>query len=309
MKATREAVPAVLIELGKAGKDIAVLDADLAKSTGTEKFGAAFPERYFDCGVAEQNMLGTAAGLAASGKTVFVGGFTVFSVGRAWDQLRNVTCYANLNVKLCSTHAGISVGEDGATHQTFEDIALTRVLPNMTVLVPADYYQAAEMLRAAADIPGPVFVRMGRPKTPFIYDDSYKFKPGVAEILRPGTDVTIIACGSMVQAALDAAEVLAGGSVEAEVINAATIKPLDAKTILGSAAKTGRVVTAEEHSVIGGLGGAVAELLSGESPVPVKRVGIQDRFGKSAPFEELFPYFGLTPEAIVEAARQLVVGS
>lgn len=309
MKATREAIPAVLIELGRAGKDIAVLDADLAKSTGTEKFGKEFPDRYFDCGVAEQNMLGTAAGLAASGKTVFVGGFTVFSVGRAWDQLRNVTCYANLNVKLCSTHAGISVGEDGATHQTFEDIALTRVLPNMTVLVPADYYQAAEMLRAAADIPGPVFVRMGRPKTPYIYEDSYKFKPSVAEVLRTGNDVTVIACGSMVQMALEAAETLAGDGVEAEVINAATIKPLDAQTILASAAKTGRVVTAEEHSVIGGLGGAVCELLAENGPTPVKRVGIQDLYGKSAPYEELFPYFGLTAEAIAEAARQLVVGS
>jgi transketolase len=306
MKATREAIPAVLIELARAGKDIAVLDADLAKSTGTEKFGAEFPDRYFDCGVAEQNMQGTAAGLAASGKTVFVGGFTVFSVGRAWDQLRNVTCYANLNVKLCSTHSGISVGEDGATHQTFEDIALTRVLPNMTVLVPADYYQAAEMLRAAADIPGPVFIRMGRPKTPFIYDEAYKFKPGVAEILRAGADVTLIACGSMVQAALEAAETLAGEGIEAEVINAATIKPLDTITILDSALKTGRVVTAEEHSIIGGLGGAVSELLAENAPTPMKRVGIRDRFGKSAPFEELFPYFGLTPEAIVEAARQLV---
>jgi transketolase len=306
MKATREAIPVVLLELGRAGKDIAVLDADLAKSTGTEKFGAEFPERYFDCGVAEQNMLGTAAGLAASGKTVFVGGFTVFSVGRAWDQLRNVTCYANLNVKLCSTHAGISVGEDGATHQTFEDIALTRVLPNMTVFVPADYYQAAEMMRAAADITGPVFIRMGRPKTPFIYEDSYKFKAGEAEILRAGDGATIIACGSMVQAALAAADTLAGEGVRAEVINAATIKPLDAQTILASAAKTGRVVTAEEHSIIGGLGGAVSELLSENEPTPVKRIGIRDRYGKSAPFEELFPYFGLTAEAIAEAVRGLI---
>jgi transketolase len=305
MKATREAVPAVLIELGEAGRDIAVLDADLAKSTGTEKFGLAFPERYFDCGVAEQNMLGTAAGLAASGKTVFVGGFTVFSVGRAWDMLRNVTCYANLNVKLCSTHAGISVGEDGATHQTFEDIALTRMLPNMTVFVPADYYQAAEMLRAAADTPGPVFVRLARPKTPFIYDEAYKFKPGVAEVLRPGTDVTIVACGSMVQIALDAVDGLSRSGIDAEVINAATIKPLDGQTIIESAKKTGRVVTAEEHSIYGGLGGAVCELLADSHPVPVKRIGIKDRYGKSAPAEELFPYFGLTAEAIIEAARQL----
>lgn len=306
MKATREAIPVVLLELARAGKDIVALDADLAASTGTVKFGAEFPDRFFDFGVAEQNMMGTAAGLAASGKTVFVGGFTVFSIGRAWDQLRNVTGYANLNVKICSTHSGISVGEDGATHQTFEDIALTRTIPTMKVLVPADYYQAAEMLRSAADIPGPVFVRMGRPKLPFLYDEDYRYEFGQAEVLLSGTDVTLIGCGVTVKMALDAAEELAAEGIMAEVINITTIKPLDEDTILASIDKTGCVVTAEEHSIIGGLGGAVAELIAENRPAPLRRVGIMDRYGKSAPFEELYPYFGITSEAITEAARSLL---
>ncbi len=306
MKATREAIPAVLTELAKGGADIVALDADLAKSTGLDKFAAAFPDRFFDCGVAEQNMIGTANGLAAAGKTVFVGGFTVFTVGRAWDQLRNVTCYANLNVKICSSHAGISVGEDGATHQTFEDIALLRMLPTMKILVPADYWQAAEMLRAAAALDGPVFVRIGRPKVPFVYDESYKFEFGQAEVLRPGADVTLIGCGVTVKMALDAATELAEDGIHAEVINAATIKPLDEDTIIASAAKTGRVVTAEEHSVIGGLGGAVAEVLSENLPTPLRRVGLADRYGKSAPYEELFPFFGITAEEIAAAAREML---
>lgn len=306
MKATREAIPEILKELARAGREVVAVDADLAKSTGTEKFGAEFPDRFFDFGVAEQNMMGTAAGLAASGKIVYVGGFTVFSVGRAWDQLRNVVAYANLNVKICSTHSGISVGEDGATHQTFEDIALTRSLPTMKVLVPADYWQAREMLRGAADIEGPVFVRLGRPKLPFIYDKTYRFDLRQADVLRPGDDVTIVACGATVAMALEAAGRLAAEGIKAEVINAATIKPLDAKTILNSVTKTGRVVTAEEHSIIGGLGSAVAELLSEEMPSPLKRVGIRDRYGKSAPYEELFPYFGITAAAIAEAAQELL---
>jgi transketolase len=306
MKATREAIPAVLIELAQAGADIVALDADLAKSTGLDKFGAAYPDRFFDCGVAEQNMLGTANGLAAAGKTAFVGGFTVFSVGRAWDQLRNVTCYANLNVKICSSHAGISVGEDGATHQTFEDLALLRTLPTMKIMVPADYWQAAEMLRAAAALEGPAFVRMSRPKMPFVYDETYKFEFGQAEILRPGTDVTLIAIGSTVKMALDAAVELAEEGIHAEVINAATVKPLDEDTIVSSADKTGCVVTAEEHSVIGGLGGAVAELLSESLPTPLRRVGLADRYGKSAPAEELFPFFGITAAEIAAQAREII---
>lgn len=306
MKATREAIPAVLLELARGGQDIVALDADLAKSTGMDKFGAEFPDRFYDCGIAEQNMMGTAAGLAASGKTVFVGGFTVFSIGRAWDQLRNVTGYANLNVKICSSHAGISVGEDGPTHQTFEDIALTRTIPTMKIMVPADYWQAAEMLRRAAELEGPVFVRMSRPKLPFIYDESYKFEFGQAEVLRPGTDVTLLACGITVKMALDAAAQLANEGVSAEVINVTTIKPLDEDTILASAQKTGLVVTAEEHSIIGGLGGAVAELLAENLPTRMRRVGIMDRYGKSAPYEELFPYFGITGDDIEAAARELL---
>lgn len=306
MKATREAIPDVLIELARAGADIVALDADLAKSTGLDKFAAAFPDRFFDCGVAEQNMLGTAAGLAAAGKTVFVGGFTVFTIGRAWDQLRNVTGYANLNVKICSSHAGISVGEDGATHQTFEDLALLRTIPTMKILIPADYWQAAEMLRVAATLDGPVFVRMGRPKLPFVYDESYKFELGQAEVLRPGQDVTLIGCGVTVKMALDAAVELAEEGVQAEVINVATLKPLDEDTIIASADKTGRVVTAEEHSTIGGLGGAIAEVLSENLPTPLSRVGLADRYGKSAPYEELFQFFGITSQEIAAAARELL---
>ncbi len=306
MKATREAIPAVLIELAQRGADIVALDADLAKSTGLDKFAALYPDRFFDCGVAEQNMIGTANGLAAAGKTAFVGGFTVFTVGRAWDQLRNVTCYANLNVKICSSHAGISVGEDGATHQTFEDIALLRMLPTMKILVPADYWQAAEMLRAAAALEGPVFIRIGRPKVPFVYDESYRFELGQAEVLRPGEDVTLVACGITVKMALDAAEALAEDGISAEVINAATIKPLDEDTIIASAAKTGHVVTAEEHSVIGGLGGAVAEVLGENLPTPLRRVGLADRYGKSAPYEELFAFFGITADEIAAAAREML---
>lgn len=306
MKATREAIPDVLIELARAGADIVALDADLAKSTGLDKFAAAFPDRFFDCGVAEQNMLGTAAGLAAAGKTVFVGGFTVFTIGRAWDQLRNVTGYANLNVKICSSHAGISVGEDGATHQTFEDLALLRTIPTMKILIPADYWQAAEMLRVAATLDGPVFVRMGRPKLPFVYDESYKFELGQAEVLRPGQDVTLIGCGVTVKMALDAAAELAEEGVQAEVINVATLKPLDEDTIIASADKTGRVVTAEEHSTIGGLGGAIAEVLSENLPTPLSRVGLADRYGKSAPYEELFQFFGITSQEIAAAARELL---
>lgn len=306
MKATREAIPAALIELAKKGYDVVALDADLAKSTGLDKFAAEFPDRFFDCGVAEQNMLGTANGLAASGKIAYVGGFTVFSVGRAWDQIRNVTGYANLNVKICSSHAGISVGEDGATHQTFEDIALLRTIPTMKILVPADYYQAAEMMRVAADIEGPVFIRMGRPKLPFIYDETYKFEFGQAEVLKPGTDVTLIGTGITVKMALDAADELAEDGIDAEVINAATIKPLDEDTIIDSAGRTGRVVTAEEHSIVGGLGGAVAEVLSENLPTPMRRIGLMDRYGKSAPYEELFPFFGITKEDIAAAARELL---
>lgn len=303
MRATREAIGTALTELGKVNKDIVVLDADLAKSTYTEKFALEFPERFFDCGVAEQNMMSTAAGLAAAGKIAYVGSFTIFTVGRAWDQLRNVVTYGNLNVKICSTHSGISVGEDGSSHQPVEDIAMVRTLPNMKVIVPADYYQAYAAIKAAAKIPGPVFIRLGRPKIPFVYKENYQFKLGEADLLKEGKDISLFATGIMVTPTLAAAEVLKKEKIEAEAINVSTIKPLDEEAILKSAGKTGKVVTVEEHSVIGGLGGAVAEVLSEKLPTPMRRVGLKDCFGTSGPFEELMEHFGLTAEHIVKTVR------
>lgn len=307
MKATREALGDALIELGGKNKDIVVLDADLAKSTYTEKFALEFPDRFFDCGVAEQNMMSTAAGLASSGKIAYVGSFTIFTVGRAWDQLRNVVAYGNLNVKICPTHSGISVGEDGSSHQPVEDVAMMRALPNMKVIVPADYYEAREAIKKASEIPGPIFIRLGRPKVPLIYDDSYQFRFGRADVLREGKDVSIFAAGAMVSISLEAADMLAREGIEAEVINISMIKPLDEKTVLSSARKTGRVITAEEGSIIGGLGGAVAELLGEKLPTPMKRVGLNDCFGTSGPYEELFEYFGLTAKNIAQAAHSLMV--
>lgn len=305
MLATREAVAPALIELGRKMRDVVALDADLAKSTGMEKFGREFPDRFFDCGVAEQNMMSTAAGLAASGKIAFVGSFTIFTVGRAWDQLRNVVAYDALNVKICSTHSGVSVGEDGSSHQPVEDIAMVRMLPTVKLVVPADYHEALAALKQAAAIEGPVFIRLGRPKVPFVYEEGHRFRLGRADVLRPGKDVSLLACGIMVSRALEAAEILARDGIEAEVVNVSTIRPLDEETILASARKTGRVVTAEEHSVLGGLGGAVSELLSRDFPTPVRRVGVQDRFGTSGPWEELMEYFGLTASEVAKAARDL----
>lgn len=307
MLATREAVAPALIELGRKMRDVVALDADLAKSTGMEKFAQEFPDRFFDCGVAEQNMMSTAAGLAASGKIAFVGSFTIFTVGRAWDQLRNVVAYDALNVKICSTHSGVSVGEDGSSHQPVEDIAMVRMLPTVKLVVPADYHEALAALKQAAAIEGPVFIRLGRPKVPFVYEEGHRFRLGRADVLRQGKGVSLLACGIMVSRALEAAEILSRDGIEAEVVNVSTIRPLDEETILASARKTGRVVTAEEHSVLGGLGGAVSELLSGNLPTPLRRVGVQDRFGTSGPWEELMEYFGLTASEIAKAARDLQV--
>lgn len=305
-KATREAYGAVLIDLAREGRDIVALDADLASSTTTGKFGAEFPQRFFNCGVAEQNMVGIAAGLAAAGKIAYTGSFAVFATGRAFDQIRSTVCYGNLSVKICPTHAGLTVGADGASHQALEDIALMRSLPNMRVIVPADVYEAAAALRAAADIRGPVFIRLGRAPVPIIYDASYSFELGTARVLAAGSDVTIIACGVMVGAALEAGRLLAERGVSAEIINAATVKPLDAETIVTSAAKTGRVVTAEEHTLMGGLGSAVAEVLSERQPTPMRRVGVADRFGTSGAADELLAAYGLTPSDITGAAEELL---
>jgi transketolase len=306
-KATREALGETLSELVAEGReDVVVLDADLAKATTTAKFAAAHPERFFDMGIAEQNMMATAAGLAAGGKTPFTGSFAVFAAGRAYDQIRNSICYSNLSVKVCPTHAGITVGPDGGTHQMIEDIALMRVLPNMRVIVPADYRSAKAALRIAADTPGPFYVRLGRAAMPELYGEDATFELGRAYVLREGTDVTLAACGAMVSRALKAADLLAVEGISAEVLDVMTIKPFDIGTLLASAGKTGAVVTCEEHSVIGGLGAAVAGFLVEHVPCPMERIGVRDVFGTSGDPEALMSYFGLTATDIAGAARRVI---
>ena len=313
-KATRAAYGATLVELLQEGIEVVAVDADLSGSTTTIELAKVAPERHLNVGIAEQNMIGVAAGLSLTGVVAFTASFAVFGTGRVYDQIRNTVCYANLNVKIAPSHAGISVGADGGSHQMVEDIALMRVLPNMRVLVPADYPSAKAALRLAACTPGPVYVRMGRENVPIIYDgasfDANKLTLGGAQVLRTGSDVTIVACGVEVNQALMAAAQLAAEGIEAEVIDAFSIKPLDEKTILGSVRKTGAVITCEEHSVIGGLGSAVAELLA-EQPDPgsflkrpLQRIGVKDLFGTSGGFEELFAAYGLDAQAIYEAARR-----
>lgn len=305
-RATREALGEVLIELAEEHDNVVVIDADLAKSTTTAKFAAAYPDRFFDVGVAEQNMMCVAAGLATTGKVSFTGSFAVFAAGRAFEQVRNTIAYANLNVKLCPTHAGLTVGADGGSHQAVEDVALMRVLPNMKVIVPADFYEARGAVRASYSIPGPFYVRLGREPIESIFNESYQFEFGKAVKLREGSDITLIANGIMVSAALEATDLLASDGVSAELINVHTLKPLDTFAILESAAKTGAVVTAEEHTIIGGLGSAVAELLSEKQPTRLTRIGIEDRFGTSGPAAELLEEYGLTSGHIVQAAKQLI---
>ncbi len=305
-KATREGYGDALLELGREYSNVVVLDADLAKSTQSYRFKEAFPDRFFDCGVAEQNMMGTAAGLAASGMICYTGSFAIFATGRAFEQIRNTIAYSNLNVKICPTHAGITVGEDGASHQTVEDLALMRVIPNLKVIIPADYYEAKAAAKAAAEIDGPVFIRMGRPKIPTIFDENYEFEFGKVLKLREGKDVTICAVGIMVGVSLEAADELAKEGIGAEVLNIHTLKPLDEKTILESVKKTGSVVTAEEHSIIGGLGGAISELLGKKMPLPIEMVGVKDRFGTSGSIPELLDYFGLSKQDIVVAVKSVL---
>ena len=308
-KATRAAFGATLAELADAGVPVVAVDADLTGSTTTAKFAAANPDyekRLFNCGIAEQNMIDVAAGLALAGNIAFTGSFAVFGTGRAYDQIRNTVCYSKLDVKIAPTHAGVSVGPDGGSHQMLEDISLMRGLPGMRVLVPADYASARAAIKLAAKTPGPVYVRMGRASVPCVYDDDVELEIGRAYVLREGADVTIIACGVEIREALAAADVLAERGVSAEVIDAFSVKPLDEETILASVAKTGRVVVAEEHSVIGGLGSAVAELLAEKHPAPCAFVGMRDRFGKSGEFEELMSYFGLDSAAVVEAVEKVM---
>ncbi|NLW43756.1 MAG: transketolase family protein [Syntrophomonadaceae bacterium] len=301
--ATRDAYGQALKELGEQYPDVVVLDADLSKSTKTVDFARAFPDRFFDMGIAEQNMMAVAAGLAASGKVVFASTFAIFATGRAYEQIRNSVAYAQLNVKVCATHAGITVGEDGSSHQSVEDIALMRVIPNMKVVVPADGPSTAWAVRAIYHQPGPVYLRMGRPKVPVVYDSVADLKIGQSVKLRDGGDVGILACGIMVSEALQAAAMLAEKGIEATVLDVHTIKPLDRESILETARKTGCLVTAEEHSIIGGLGGAVSELTASEYPVPVVRVGVRDLFGQSGNPRELMEYYGLTAQEIANAAQ------
>lgn len=304
--ATREAYGEALLQLGRENPGVVVLDADLAKSTKTIDFGKHFPERFFDMGVAEQNMVGTAAGLAAAGKIPFCSSFAIFATGRAFEQVRNSVAYSALNVKICATHAGITVGEDGGSHQSVEDIALMRALPNMTVFVPADAVETAGAVRAAAAMKGPVYIRLGRMGVPVLHGSEFQFVPGKAVALREGRDATIIATGIMVSTALEAADLLAGEGITAGVLDIHTIKPLDVEAVVRAAKETGALVTAEEHSIIGGLGGAVAEALVENYPVPLKRVGMPDKFGESGSPSELLEKCGLTPKALAAAVKEVV---
>lgn len=307
LRATREAFGATLVELARADIDVVAVEADLSGSTTTATFEKAYPERFFNAGIAEQNMIGTAAGLAVQGKIAFTGSFAVFAAGRAYDQVRNTVCYSGLNVKLAPTHAGITVGPDGGSHQMLEDIALMRVLPGMRVLVPADFTAARAALRVAAETPGPFYIRLGRAAVPVLYNDDYRFELGRAHVLREGVHVTLAACGVMVEQALAAADALALDGISAEVIDVATIKPLDVDTLVASARKTGAVVTCEEHSIIGGLGSAVAEVLGENAPTPLTRVGVRDVFGTSGEPQELMVHFELTGDDIARAARDLLL--
>lgn len=305
--ATRDAYGKALVELGNINDKVVVLDADLAAATKTGMFKKAHPEKFFDCGIAESNMMGVAAGLATSGYTVFASTFAMFAAGRAYEQVRNSIAYPHLNVKIGATHAGISVGEDGASHQCCEDIALMRAIPGMTIINPADDIEARAAVLAAAEYEGPVYMRFGRLAIPRIFDEDYKFEWGKAVVLNEGTDVTICATGLMVNEAIEAKQILAEQGISAEIINIHTIKPLDTETVLASAAKTGAIVTAEEHSIIGGLGSAVAEAVcEGGKPVPVVRLGVNDVFGKSGPAVELLHIYGLDAQNIVEKAKQAI---
>ena len=304
--ATREAYGSALAEFGAKYENLVVLDADLAAATKTSTFKKAFPDRFFDCGIAENNMIDVAVGLALSGKIPFASTFAMFAAGRSYEQIRNSIGYPHTNVKIGATHAGITVGEDGATHQCNEDLALMRTIPGMTILNPADAVEARLAVEAAIKMQGPCYLRFGRMAVPVIFDKDYKFEIGRGVKLADGTDVSLIATGIEVEQALAARELLAAEGISASVINIHTIKPLDEDLIVAEAQKTGAVVTCEEHSIIGGLGGAVAECLSAKCPTPVLRVGVEDVFGRSGPAKELVSYFGLDAAAIAAKAKAAV---
>ena len=303
---TREIYGTTLVELGRQNADIIVLDADLSTSTMTNSFGRQFPDRFFDCGLQEQNMVAIAAGLAASGKIVFASTFAVFVICRCFDQLRLCISQPNLNVKIVATHGGISVGEDGISHQAIEDLALSCALPGFTVVVPADAIETAEAVRAAAGTYGPFYIRLGRPKIPIVYTEGYHFTLGKAVTMRQGKDATIMATGIMVAKALEAADILARQDIDCRVINIHTLKPLDEATIVRAASETGAIVVAEEHLAQGGLGSRVAQILAKEKPVPMESVNLGDKYAMSGKAEELLQRYGLTAEHIEESVKSAV---
>lgn len=305
-QATREAYGKALVELGHKHDNVVVLDADLSKSTKTGDFAKVFPERFINAGIAEQNMIGMSAGLAAAGKVVYASSFAMFAVGRAFEQVRNSLAYAKLNVKVCATHAGLTVGEDGGSHQSVEDIAIMRSVPNMIVVVPSDGTSTRKAVMALYEKEGPAYLRLGRPAVPLIYDDSMDFEIGKGIELRDGKDITLVACGIMVEKCQQAAEFLAKEGIEVSLIDMHTIKPLDEDLLIRKARETGAVLTAEEHNIIGGLGGAVCELLSEKCPVPVKRIGIMDVFGQSGSPDDLLQHYGLTIDNIIKNVHQLM---
>jgi transketolase len=305
-KGTRDGYGDGLKELGSQNPNVVCLSADLTESTRSNLFAEEFPDRFFQTGVAEQNLMGISAGLALSGKIPFAASYAVFSPGRNWDQLRVSVCYSRANVKIISTHAGLTVGPDGATHQALEDIAITRVLPNLTVIVPSDYFEAKKATYAISELEGPAYLRLGRSGAPVYTTEETPFEIGKANLLYEGNDATIIACGIMVYEALMAAKELSERGISVDVINCHTIKPIDKETIINSAKKTGKIVTVEEHQITGGLGSAVAEVVSEEFPVPIKRIGMPDIFGQSGTPEELLTEYGLTKEHIIDEVLSLV---
>jgi transketolase len=303
--ATRAAYGKALVEMGAENPNLVVMDADLSKSTMTAEFSKTYPDRFFNMGIAEQNLYGTAAGLALSGKVVCASTFAMFAAGRAFEIIRNSIGYTGANVKICATHAGITVGEDGASHQTFEDLALMRTIPGMTVVNPSDGVSARMLLKQAVGFEGPCYVRLGRAAVPVFYDETAEIKLGKGNVLRPGRDVTVIATGIMVAEAMEAASQLAEEGVDVRVIDMHTIKPLDVDLVVEAAKETGKIVTAEEHSVIGGLGSAVAEVLCTKQPAKMIMVGQQDTYGESGKPDELKEKYGMTADAIVAAVREI----
>lgn len=306
MVSTRQAYGETLAKLGDKYENIVVLDADLAEATKTGIFKKKFPDRFFDMGIAEADMIGTAAGLATCGKIPFTSSFAMFAVGRAFEQVRNSVAYPNLNVKIAATHAGVTVGEDGATHQAIEDIALMRAVPNMNIICPCDQYETAWAIEAAININGPVYIRLGRSDVPDIYNENTKFEFGKGIELKEGTDVTIIATGIMISKAIEASEELKGQGISARVIDIHTIKPIDKEIIIKAARETRGIVVAEEHSIIGGLGGAVAEVVSENQPTKVLRVGVEDVFGQSGKANELLEEYELTSKKIIEKVQEIL---